>query len=482
MVCKAKMVKTSLSQSLEEQNLTKTRQDIVGIDVKVPLLNGQVKQYIYLDNAASTPMLKSVLETVNEFMQWYSSVHRGSGFKSKVATQAYDEAREIVADFFGANHNDHVVIFGKNTTEAINKLARRLDLTKKDVVLVGLTEHHSNDLPWRQTAEVHRIDVDKQGSLVESHLDELLAKHKGRVKLVAITGASNVTGYMPDIYSFAKKSHAVGAQILVDCAQLAPHREVKLKPLSDEEHLDYIAVSAHKMYAPLGVGALIGRKDTFKHGAPDVCGGGTIKVVTKGRVEWADPPDREEAGSPNVVGAVAFAKALKELSAIGMDVIAAHEAELTGYALQKLNAITGLKIYGDTDHANSYKRLGVISLNVKSLPHALVAAILSAEWGIGVRDGCFCAHPYVTELLGIPKSEIAEFRDSLMNDQHDDIPGMVRVSFGMYNTKEEIDTLADGLDQISNGAYEGRYEQDIKTGEYNAAGWRPEQSETVSFF
>jgi cysteine desulfurase / selenocysteine lyase len=231
------------------------------------------------------------------------------------------------------------------------------------------------------------------------------------------------------------------------------------------------------MYAPFGVGALIGRRDTFETGAPELCGGGTIKVVTADKVEWADAPERDEAGSPNVVGAVAFAKSLKILDGIGMDSIAEHEARLTSYALSKLNEISGVKIYGGKRPASAGSRLGVIPFNVAALPHDLTAAILSAEWGIGVRNGCFCAHPYVISLLRVPVREIEEFSQHMVEDDRRDIPGLVRISFGIYNTKKEVDVLADALGQIASGSYEGQYRQDKKTGEYNATNWRPNLGE-----
>ena len=225
------------------QELNALRERVVGIHTRVPLLNNdETRPYINFDNAASTPTLKDVLETVDEFMLWYSSVHRGTGFKSKVATQAYDDAHRIVAEFVGANLTDHAVIFGKNTTEAINKLSYRLPLTRDDVVLVSLLEHHSNDLPWRARAHTIHIGADAQGRLDEADLDRLLETYAGKVKLVAITGASNVTGHLPDIHRIAEKAHKAGAQILIDAAQLAPHRRVSMGALDDPAHLDYVTL------------------------------------------------------------------------------------------------------------------------------------------------------------------------------------------------------------------------------------------------
>lgn len=459
---------------MSADSLRGLRNHIAGIDEQVPLLDGKTVQYVNFDNAASTPPLKEVVEIVDNFMPWYSSVHRGTGFKSLVATKAYDDARQIAGDFFGASQREHVVIFVKNSTEAINKLSYRLGLTKDDMVLVSLLEHHSNDLPWRSQAQISHIKADDAGQLDEKDFDNLLKKYKGKVKLVAITGGSNVTGHMPNIHRLAKKTHEAGAEILVDCAQLAPHRQIDIKPLSDLEHLDYIAISAHKMYAPFGTGALIGRRDTFERGEPEQRGGGTIDLVTTEEVEWASPPDCDEAGSPNVVGAVALGESLKVLAEIGMNNIAKHEASLTAYALKKLSQVDKVKIFGDTDPATSSERLGVIAFNVEGLPHSLTAAILGTEWGIGVRSGCFCAHPYVTRLLDVPKKQMSDFRKDVRRGDKSTMPGMVRISFGLYNTTEEVDRLIKALEQISAGNYKGKYKQDTHTGDYQAEGWSPD--------
>lgn len=449
------------------------RERIVGIDNRVPVLNGSHRGYVNLDNAASTPVLRDVLDTVNGFMDWYSSVHRGTGFKSRLATQAYEDARSIVRNFVGANEEEHVVIFGKNTTEAINKLSYRLSLAADDIVLVSLLEHHSNDLPWRAKARVERIDVDEFGCLNEAHFHQLLETYGQRIKLVAVTGASNVTGHITDIHGMAEKAHAVGAQILVDCAQLAPHRSIDMRAFDDPAHLDYVTLSAHKMYAPFGTGALIGRRDTFENGEPEYRGGGTIDVVSSNDVAWTRAPDRDEAGTPNVVGAVALARAIQILQDTGMERIAQHEAELTAYALDRLAEIEGIKIYGDTRTHNAAHRLGVIAFNLESNSHAKVAAILGTEYGIGVRNGCFCAHPYISRLLNMTENEVLRLAARVVSKDRSTMPGMVRISFGAYNTIDEVDLLVSALQRIATGAIEGTYMLDPLSGEYAAWGWHP---------
>ena len=444
------------------------RGHIVGIHLMAPTLRGE-QAYINFDNAASTPPLVEVVQAVNEYIPWYSSVHRGSGFKSRLSTELYERARRVIGDFVGAKPDQHVVIFGKNTTEAINKLSYRLELSKKDVVLISHLEHHSNDLPWRAQATVKRIGITADGAIDKTDFEALLRACTGRIKLVAISGASNVTGHIPDVHWFARKAHEAGAQILVDCAQLAAHRTIQMKSLVDPEHLDYIAISGHKMYAPFGSGALIGRRDTFMRGEPEYRGGGTINFVTPKLVNWAQPPDSDEAGSPNVVGAIAMAQAAQTLQAIGLELIAKHELDLTKYALERLKNVRGLKLYGNAKLLRTQNRSGVIPFTLQGVPHQQVAAILGYEWGIGVRSGCFCAHPYVTTLLGVKQSEQRRVRDYILHGRRDLMPGMVRISFGLYNTHKEIDRLINALEAIARGEH-SEYKVDSATGGYSPIG------------
>ncbi len=450
------------------------RRQIVGIDAQVPLLDGSQRPYVNFDNAASTPALRPVFEKVNEFMHWYSSVHRGTGFKSQIATEAYDLAHDIVGCFLGANLETNTVLFGKNATEAINKLARRFPLERDDVVICSLMEHHSNDLPWRQQASVVHAAVRDDGSLDEEDFDRLLAQHEGHVKLVAISGASNVTGHLNPIHRLAEKAHETGARILVDAAQLAPHRAISMRADDDPAHLDFVALSAHKMYAPYGTGALVGPISVFGEGTPDVVGGGTVDIVTVDDVRWAGPPDRDEAGSPNVVGAVALAQAVLSLQAIGMDVLARHEADLTAHALRGLAGIDGLQIYGSADPEEVSNRVGVIPFNLAGVDHYKVAAILSFEGGVAVRNGCFCAHPYILRLLEVSGDEALRHQQDIVNGTRVGLPGLVRISFGCYNTLEEVDHALAVLARIAAGDVAGVYEQEPLSGTYWPRGHRPD--------
>ena len=457
------------------------RELFVGLEVEVPLLSGARGRYVNLDNAASTPPLKAVQQAVNEFLVYYSSVHRGTGFKSQISTHAYEQAREVVLRFLGADSLSHTCIFGKNTTEAINKLARRFPFTsERDVVLTSGMEHHSNDLPWRAAAKTIHASLTPDGRLDEADFDAQLARYANRLALVAITGASNVTGYLNPIHRLAEKAHAAGALILVDCAQLAPHRKVDMLALDEPAHLDFVAISAHKMYAPFGTGALVGRRDIFERGDPDVTGGGTVEIVTLDDVVWADPPDRDEAGSPNTVGAVALAAAIRQLEGVGMDRVAQHEAALTEYALRRLPSIPGITILGDTDPTRAAQRLGVIPFGLRDVSHFKVAAALGYEFGIGVRSGCFCAHPYVLHLLGLSHDEAADVRRRMLARDKSDMPGLIRASFGLYNTMHEVDLLVEALGRIARGEYQGVYHQNTASGEYLPEAWQPRFEEYFS--
>jgi len=417
------------------------RQNIKGIDQKVLTTTKKKRRYTYFDNAASTPPLVPVLKELDDYLDWYSGVHRGTGYKSLINSKIYDDCHEIIGRFVGADLSTDTVILVKNTTEAINKLSYRLQLRPHDIVVITAMEHHSNELPWRSKCQVKYAQLDSDGKLDLNGLEHLLRTYYPRVKLLAVCGASNVTGHTNDVHLLANISHAYGCKILVDGAQLIPHQPFNMKNHSDSDHIDFLAFSGHKIYSPFGSGVLIGPRETFTNGSPEYQGGGTVKMVLKDEVFWADPPDSEEAGSPNVVGAYALARTLKYLNKLGMDELAKHEEELTGYTLRKLKGLDSVTVYG------AQPRVGVITFNLKDLPHALVGAILCFEAGIGLRTGCFCAQNYVRHLLDVKEDyQQLEFYEK---NEVDKIPGMVRISLASYNTFEEVDYLIKWLKYIA---------------------------------
>lgn len=444
--------------------LADLRKEVVGLDTKVPLLDGSERRYVFLDNAASTPTFRSVLRCIEEFLPWYSGVHRGMGFKAVVATNIYVETHRIAGAFVGADPERDVVLFSKNTTESINTLAHRFGFQSGDVVITTMMEHHSNDLPWRKHCRVVHVGVESDGSIALDALRKEIANHRGSLKLVALSGASNVTGICSPIHEIAGWAHAAGARVFVDAAQLAAHRAIDMLPRDDPEHIDFLAYSAHKLYAPFGIGVLVGPLDFFEAGSPHHVGGGTVSYVGVDDVEWGSPPQKDEAGSPNVVGAVALAEALSLLQGVGMDVIARHEQKLLEYALAGMKKLPRIRIYGPANAAPN--KVGVISFNVEGVDHALVATILSTEGGIGVRNGNFCAQPYMRKLLGVSAEEEKSKRAARCDNPI--LPGMVRASFGCYNNEEDVDMFIEMLGRIVRNEYRGSYSIDPATGVYAA--------------
>lgn len=417
---------------------------VSGVDTKIPLGDGRLVTAVNFDNAATTPPFVSVLKEIISFAPWYSSVHRGDGYKSKVSSDAYERARLAILNFINADTDCCTVIFVKNTTEALNKLSYRLcDGREKCVVLSTSMEHHSNDLPWRNKYRVDYIALDDCGRLSMEDLENKLKKYNGHVRLVTITGASNVTGYINPIYEAAALAHKYKTKICVDGAQLVPHMQVSMKSQNPAENIDYLAFSAHKMYAPFGIGVLIGPREDFTKGEPDYVGGGTVKIVTPEVVKWEDPPQKEEAGSPNVIGVVALNAAIRTMKMIGMKNMESYEKSLARYALKRLKEVPDIRLYGDQEKCEG--RVGIIPFNIRGMHHSLISKVLSDEAGIAVRSGCFCAQPYVQKLLKIGHEELGYFV------QHPDSPrpGMVRVSFGIYNEYWEIDRLVEILKTLS---------------------------------
>jgi selenocysteine lyase/cysteine desulfurase len=451
----------------------------VGDDVQAPCVDGIERRYVNLDTAASTSAFPEVLTAVEHFVPTYSSVHRGAGYKSRVATEAYEAARATALAFSRGGRSegyhpspgrDDVAILCRNTTEAINHLAYRLRLDPDDVVLTTVVEHHANLLPWGRVALRRYVECRSDGTF---DADDVVAGLDAapRPRLLAITGASNVTGWLPPLDAVIDAAHERGVAVVVDAAQIAPHRPI----VADA---DFVAFSGHKLYAPFGAGVLVGPATTFADGDPFLAGGGAVDLVDLEEVWWSEPPDREEAGSPNVVGAVALDAALHKIAGIGWKAIVDHERALAGRLRTGLAAIDGVRVLGPPLDADT---LAIAAFVVADVHHALVAARLSAEWAIGVRHGCFCAHPYLVRLLGLTREEVDTYRAQIRGGDHRFMPGAVRASCGISTTTEDVDALVDAVGEIAASARSGKssvvpYVQDAATGDFwpaNATpGWR----------
>lgn len=403
--------------------------------------DGGAGRHVNLDCAASTPASVGVAAAVSEFLPWYSSVHRGSGAKSRYSSERYEQARDSLLRFVGGDPATHTVIFPRNTTEALNVTAHRLGLSRDDVVLTTVVEHHSNMLPWRRHAQVRYVDVAADGTFtVEDVVREL--DRSPRPAVLAVTGASNVTGWLPPLPGIVAAARARGVVVVVDAAQLAPHRPVAMAALG----IDVLALSGHKMYAPFGAGGLVVARALFADGEPMLVGGGSVAAVGLDDVVWAPPPDRDEAGSPNVVGVVALDAAVQELSARGWASMLRHERSLLDVLDRQLLDVPGLVRLGPDSGPD---RLPVAAFTIEAMPHALVASRLSHEFGIAVRSGCFCAHPYLVRLLQLTEAETADFRSKVRRGEHSLLPGAVRVSAGLSTKVQEVRALGDALRAIT---------------------------------
>jgi selenocysteine lyase/cysteine desulfurase len=425
---------------------------LVGAETQVPVVTGGTRRYVNLDYAASAPALVRVHDAVEELLGWYSSVHRGAGFKSRASTAAYEGARESIRRFVNARADDAVIIT-RNTTDSINLVAATLPEGTHVVAFAG--EHHANLLPWKRCGATF-LPIPE--TPVAATLEDLPACNDPH--LVAVTGASNVTGEIWPLREVARVAHQHGARLLVDAAQLAPHAPIDMS----RDEIDYLALSGHKLYAPYGAGALIGVRDWLTGGDPFLRGGGAVKIVTVDDTVWADLPDRQEAGSPNVIGAVAMGVACDTLASVGMDRIAAEEADLIAYARATLGAIGGFQHYRvwGADHA----RVGLLTFNLGETPYDLLAAILSAEHGIGIRHGCFCAHPLMMRILRIDDAEAHRLLDDARAGGHERLPGAARMSVGLGTTRTDIDSLADALRAVASDGPQWTYRVNSDTDQY----------------
>lgn len=397
---------------------------VTGAEIQAPLIAGGHVRYANLDYGASAPALSVVSAYLNEILPYYASVHRGAGYASQISTSVYENARSIVRDFVGGRPDDSV-IFTRNTTDSLNLLAGCLPVADGrhagDVLYLDI-EHHANLLPWQGVPHRSIVAADTIEGTIEAVRAEL---EQGGVSLLAITGASNVTGEILPVRALATLAHQHGARIVVDAAQLAPHRRIDISA----DDVDYVAFSGHKLYAPFGAGVLVGRPDWLDAGVPHLAGGGAVKEARLDGVSWATGPARHEGGSPNVLGAATLARATQVIAGLDQDRWHAHESAIRSFlveGLQDIDGVTVHQIFKDTNADTD--TIGVVNFSVEGYDAGLVAAYLSAEHGVGLRDGRFCAHPLLKR-LGLPS-------------------GSLRASFGLGSRLEDAERLLAGIAKL----------------------------------
>lgn len=397
--------------------------DIENIRKQFPILGEKVynRPLVYLDNAATTQKPQCVIDTLTDFYTHKNSnIHRGVHHLSNVCTDAFETARRTIARHFNADENE--IIFTRGTTEAINLLAFSFGETyckSGDEIVISAMEHHANIVPWQMLCErksmtLRVAPINDRGELI---VDELYKLLNSKTKLVAIAHVSNVLGTVNPIEEIIEHAHSQGIPVLVDAAQSAPHRTIDVKKMD----CDFMAFSGHKMYAPTGTGALYGKKNWLDEMIPYHGGGEMIEKVTFTKTTYNVLPFKFEAGTPDYVGAIAFGRAIEFMDEIGTDNIALHEREISEYAREKLSEISGVKFIGEAEN-----RAGAVSF-LLGKTHPYDTGMILDKMGIAVRTGHHCAQPLM-ERFGIT--------------------GTVRASFAMYNTKEEVDILVDGVKRV----------------------------------
>ncbi|MEV8534621.1 aminotransferase class V-fold PLP-dependent enzyme [Streptomyces sp. NPDC051211] len=416
---------------------------VLGRDVTVPLVTGGEVTYAALDYAASAPALQRVWDDVAAYAPYYGSVHRGAGYLSQLSTDLFEQSRAAVAEFLDCRAADQVV-FTRSTTDSLNLLAAALPAGCQ--VFVFETEHHASLLPWRD-AQVTYLNAPRTPAQAVATLERALAdRDPYGPALVCVTGASNVTGELWPVKELAAAAHAHGARIVLDAAQLAPHHPVSVQELD----VDWFAFSGHKLYAPFGSGVLAGRADWLREADPYLAGGGASRRVARREdggvdVDWHTTAARHEAGSPNVIGVYSIASACRALTEAGFDGLVAREQHLIAKVragLAEVPEVRVLSLFGD-----DAPRVGVLSFVVDGWNSSHFAAALSAEYGIGVRDGLFCAHPLVRTLLGSAPQEPGEC------GAPEAAPGerslnAIRVSFGAGTPDEHVDRFVRAVREL----------------------------------
>ncbi|RMF80663.1 MAG: cysteine desulfurase [Nitrospirae bacterium] len=410
------MSDTALSPKAAPLEVERVRADFPCLDQAV-----HGRPLCYLDNAATTQKPRAVIEAVARYYERdNANVHRGIHALAERATEAYEQARGRVARFLNARDPAEIV-FVRGTTEAINLVASSLGfgLREGDEVLITEMEHHSNIVPWqllrdRKGVRLKVLPMDDRGVLRLDRLDDLLTE---RTRLVAVVHCSNALGTVNPVAEIAARAHAAGALVLVDGAQAVPHLPVDVQALG----ADFYAFSGHKVYGPMGIGCLYGRRELLAELPPYQGGGEMIRRVTFEETTYAEPPARFEAGTPNVAGAVGLAAALDYLEGLGLERVAAYEEELLAYALERVAELPGVRLIGTAP-----ERLGILSMAIDGAHPHDIATILDRD-GIAIRAGHHCAHPVM---------------------DHFGVPATARASLALYNTRDEIDRLIEGVHHV----------------------------------
>ena len=440
--------------------LDKIKSDFIGLTTEYLLADGSTSKRIYLDSTASTLMMGAAYRASENFLAHYSNTHSLLHFSAKISTKTYSWIHDKILQFVHADPKEYTCFFmGSGVTAGMNKMAQTLRRLRpeRDMVLVSMMEHHSNDLPHRKHGgKVIHIPLEKNekmaGKINTEILEKYLTQFSDRINYVSITGLSNVTGIINPINDIAKIVHKYNVYLVVDAAQMAAHVPIYMSGFEDSAmEIDVLLFSGHKTYAPGSPGVIIARKSFLESIEPEEVGGGMVdKVYPDNYFVTKKFPDRVEAGTPNILGAITLGASIHILETIGMDLILKEDLNIIQYAMNHLKKINEVYIYGDTN-TKLCPRAGTIAFNILNMDHGLVASVLNDYFNIAVRNECFCAHPYVEQMLQVTHSkelDECESRDNHLTWKMEPWMGMVRVSFGIYNSTQDVDKLIDALHTI----------------------------------
>ena len=437
--------------------------EVVGVRKLVPLLNNNKVPQVFLNNAACTKPFKDVIKFIAEVAPYCHDTYRSEGLESIFCSDRYEEAKDIVGEFVGWDKEQDLVLPLHSTAEGFEILADSIQFQSGDRIITGISPHLSSDLSWRGKAKIDYLPICSSSEVLLAKLKWLLDA-PGRVRVVSVSGACNLTGAIAPIHEIALIAHQYGALVVVDGTQLIAHRPFKMKPHDDYRHIDFVVFSGHQMNCPLRVGAIVGRQDILDAASPCQLRGEMVPKNTE-QVIWAQAGKQQKAIMSNTLGFFALAKAIKTINTVGIAKISAHEQHLTALMLKGLSSIQGVKILNHD--LNVENRVGVVTFAIPRLHHALVGAILSYEWGIAVHYGGFNTHPLIMQLLEISPEVEKYYRRETLEGRGGNAPGAIRVSLGIHNTEADIAKLVEAVNQIAQAKWEGNYEQKVNSSKFS---------------
>ncbi|MBS3061966.1 MAG: aminotransferase class V-fold PLP-dependent enzyme [Candidatus Diapherotrites archaeon] len=411
---------------------------------------------IRLNNAATTPPFVETCSAVNRFLKTYGALHRGAGPNANKTVNEVNQSVRIIRSFVNAS-KDQSVLFTQNTSEAINLLARLFRLNKKDVILTSSVEHTSNNLPWRYNTPAKIVSVHSfpDGSLDLRDFEKKAIRFRKKLRIVAITGASNQTGYIPNIPKISKITHQNNGLLFIDAAQLAPHRPINMK----RDGIDALAFSGHKLYAPFGTGVLV-LPQKLLDSVPVNPGGGSIDMISTHGIIWSAPAVRHQTGTWNATGIIALGASCRIIRKIGWKKIMKHERQLLNYTLQQLQKIPEVTLYVSPEKYLLENRVATIPFNLKGFHHAKLSAILDHEYGIETRAGTICNHQLVRKWFQVSNKTQKEIEKKIRKKNRLASYGIVRISIGLHNSFSDMRKLIRAIKKVNQNGSALKYKPD----------------------